>query len=59
MDAGDYKAGMATFKADTLANIDHYLQLQKEARLYVKLFLLGLGARWQTLSAVKTLPFLG
>ncbi|MGI5056566.1 HDOD domain-containing protein [Treponema socranskii] len=39
MDAGDYKAGMATFKADTLGNIDHYLQLQKEARLYVKLFL--------------------
>jgi len=42
MDAGDYKAGMATFKADTLGNIDHYLQLQKEARLYVKLFLQAL-----------------
>ena len=39
MDAGDYKAGMATFKADTLGNIDHYLQLQKKAGLYVKLLL--------------------
>ena len=39
MDAGDYKVGMTTFKADTLGNIEHYLQLQKEARLYVKLFL--------------------
>ncbi len=32
----DYKKGMETFKSDTLNNINHYLQLQKEAGLYIK-----------------------
>ncbi|MDR2110733.1 MAG: hypothetical protein LBP32_05440, partial [Spirochaetaceae bacterium] len=35
----DYKLGMTTFKADTLNNIAHYLQLQKEKGLYIKLIL--------------------
>ncbi|MDR2110528.1 MAG: HDOD domain-containing protein [Spirochaetaceae bacterium] len=35
----DYKTGMATFKEDTLGNIVHYLQLQKEKGLYIKLVL--------------------
>jgi len=33
----DYKIGMENFKADTLENIAHYLQLQKEKGLYIKL----------------------
>jgi putative nucleotidyltransferase with HDIG domain len=33
----DYKLGMATFKEDTLSNIGHYLQLQKDKGLYIKL----------------------
>ncbi len=33
----DYKAGMENFKSDTLENIAHYLQLQKEKGLYIKL----------------------
>ena len=33
----DYKLGMETFKDDTLSNIAHYLNLQKEKGLYVKL----------------------
>jgi putative nucleotidyltransferase with HDIG domain len=33
----DYKIGMATFKEDTLNNIAHYLQLQKDKGLYIKL----------------------
>ena len=33
----DYKKGMLTFKADTLEDIQHYLQLQKEAGLYIKI----------------------
>jgi putative nucleotidyltransferase with HDIG domain len=33
----DYKIGMNTFKEDTLSNIGHYLKLQKEKGLYVKL----------------------
>jgi putative nucleotidyltransferase with HDIG domain len=37
--AEDYKIGMATFKEDTLNNIAHYLHLQKEKGLYVKLIL--------------------
>lgn len=32
----EYKRGMLTFKEDTLTNIDHYLNLQEEAGLYVK-----------------------
>ncbi|MDR3139604.1 MAG: hypothetical protein LBT95_08020, partial [Treponema sp.] len=35
----DYKQGMISFKTDTLGNIGHYLQLQKEQGLYVKLVL--------------------
>ncbi|MDR3139932.1 MAG: HDOD domain-containing protein [Treponema sp.] len=33
----DYQKGMASFKEDTLNNIAHYLQLQKEKGLYIKL----------------------
>ncbi len=33
----DYKAGMENFKTDTLENIAHYLQLQKDKGLYIKL----------------------
>ena len=35
----DYKEGMANFKEDTLSNIAHYLQLQKEKGLYIRLIL--------------------
>jgi putative nucleotidyltransferase with HDIG domain len=35
----DYKTGMANFNEDTLTNIAHYLQLQKEKELYIKLIL--------------------
>jgi putative nucleotidyltransferase with HDIG domain len=35
----DYKAGMANFKENTLNNIAHFLQLQKEKGLYIKLIL--------------------
>jgi putative nucleotidyltransferase with HDIG domain len=35
----DYKEGMSSFKEDTLVNIGHYLQLQKEKGLYVRLVL--------------------
>jgi putative nucleotidyltransferase with HDIG domain len=35
----DYKEGMAGFKENTLSNIAHYLQLQKEKGLYIKLIL--------------------
>ena len=33
----DYKDGMSAFKENTLGNIAHYLQLQKEKGLYIKL----------------------
>jgi putative nucleotidyltransferase with HDIG domain len=33
----DYAKGMATFKEDTLENIQHYLQKQKEMGLYIKI----------------------
>jgi putative nucleotidyltransferase with HDIG domain len=33
----DYKIGMDRFKEDTLSNIGHYLKLQKEKGLYIKL----------------------
>lgn len=36
-DPDDYKKGMEHFKEDTLTNIDHYLELQKKAGLYIKL----------------------
>jgi len=35
----DYEKGMENFKMDTLTNIDHYLELQKKAGLYIKLAL--------------------
>jgi putative nucleotidyltransferase with HDIG domain len=35
----DYKRGMMTFKEDTISNIAHYLQLQKEKGLYIRLIL--------------------
>ena len=35
----DYQKGMENFKMDTLTNIDHYLELQKKAGLYIKLSL--------------------
>ena len=35
----DYKEGMAHFKENTLSNIAHYLQLQKEKGLYIKVIL--------------------
>ncbi len=35
----DYKEGMSGFKENTLNNIAHYLQLQKEKGLYIKLIL--------------------
>ena len=36
LDDEDYKEGMRTFKQETLDNINHYLQRQKDAGLYVK-----------------------
>jgi putative nucleotidyltransferase with HDIG domain len=36
---GDYKEGMASFKETTLNNIAHYLQMQKDRGLYIKLIL--------------------
>ena len=38
-DPVDYEKGMENFKMDTLTNIDHYLELQKKAGLYIKLAL--------------------
>jgi len=35
----DYKEGMANFKEETYGNIQHYLQLQKEKGLYIKVSL--------------------
>jgi hypothetical protein len=35
-DPADYSKGMARFKEDTLENIQHYLQMQKDMGLYVK-----------------------
>jgi HD-like signal output (HDOD) protein len=32
----DYEKGMKTFKADTLDNIQHYLELQEQKDLYIK-----------------------
>jgi putative nucleotidyltransferase with HDIG domain len=37
--SNDYKEGMASFKETTLNNIAHYLQLQKDRGLYIKLIL--------------------
>src|SRR5512138_815844 len=33
----DYKIGMESFKNDTMERISHFLQLQKEQGLYIKL----------------------
>ena len=38
-DPSDYEVGMKTFKEDTLSNIGYYLQLQKDAGLYVKIIM--------------------
>jgi putative nucleotidyltransferase with HDIG domain len=38
-DPDEYKTGMRTFKKETLSNIGHYLVLQKQKGLYVKLLL--------------------
>ncbi|MDR2479539.1 MAG: HDOD domain-containing protein [Treponema sp.] len=38
-DPGDYKIGMEHFKENTLNNIAHYLQIQKEKGLYIKLII--------------------
>jgi putative nucleotidyltransferase with HDIG domain len=35
----EYEAGMRTFKADSIEHIGHYLTLQKEEGLYIKLML--------------------
>jgi putative nucleotidyltransferase with HDIG domain len=35
----EYKRGMLTFKEDTLGNIGHYLDLQKEKGFYIKVIL--------------------
>jgi putative nucleotidyltransferase with HDIG domain len=35
----DYKLGMSSFKENTLSNIAHYLQMQKEKGLYIRLML--------------------
>ena len=34
-----YKKGMESFKQETLDNINHYLMLQKEKGLYIKVLL--------------------
>lgn len=38
-DAEDYKLGMQNFKQETLGNIGHYLQMQREKGLYIKIIL--------------------
>jgi antitoxin component of MazEF toxin-antitoxin module len=38
-DAAAYDKGMQSFRSDTFGDIDRYLQLQKEAKLYIKLIL--------------------
>ena len=37
LDPNDYKTGMESFKEDTLGNIQHYLKLQEESDLYIKI----------------------
>jgi signal transduction histidine kinase len=37
--SADYDKGMQTFRSDTFGDIGRYLQLQKEAKLYIKLIL--------------------
>jgi len=38
-DQNDYDMGMKNFKEETLSNIAHYLQMQKEKGLYIKVIL--------------------
>ena len=38
-DEQQYATGMETFKTDTLSNINHYLELQKQSGLYIKFLL--------------------
>jgi len=38
-DDNDYKTGMEKFKEETLGDITHYLQLQKQKELYIKVIL--------------------
>jgi len=38
-DPNDYQRGMQNFKEDTLCNVEHYMQLQREKGLYIKLVL--------------------
>jgi len=38
-DSRDYDTGMKTFKEETLSNIGYFLQLQKDAGLYVKVIM--------------------
>ncbi len=40
----DYKIGMETFKSDTMSNLSHFLQLQKEQGLYIKLIFQSKGS---------------
>ena len=35
----DYEKGMNSFKEDTLSNITHYLKLQQEQKLYIKIIM--------------------
>jgi len=43
-DASEYDEGMKAFKQQTLENINHYLLLQKEAGLYIKLMFQAKGS---------------
>jgi putative nucleotidyltransferase with HDIG domain len=38
-DPDDYETGMRNFKEETITQIDHYLQMQKEKGLYIKVIL--------------------
>lgn len=40
-DPADYEKGMVNFKEDTLADINHYLRLQRDAGLYIKVSFLA------------------
>ena len=42
---GDYEEGMRSFKQETLDNIGHFLELQKENGLYVKVIFHAMGGR--------------
>ncbi len=39
----DYEKGMKIFKKEMLSNLEHYLDLQKKAGLYIKIFIQKLG----------------